>query len=156
MTFRKLIAAKFMTLVLSFTVLHPEFAQEHPGTNTNWVQYAPSKTTLDGKIIVETKLGPPGYGDDPKHDRRVKVYVLRLVAPVNVRGSGEYQTQRNVGEIEIFFRKDSGPDSWQSAHSAIGKPVRVAGELRQSMMGFEYTPVVMDVDELSVLDRKAS
>jgi hypothetical protein len=119
-----------------------------------WVEYAPAKTTLTGKLVIETKLGPPGYGEDPKHDRKVRIYVLRLTSPVSLRGGDERKGDQNIHELEIFFHSRQDTATWDSGHAALGKCVTLIGELRGADMGADYTPVVMWVDQLAVADAK--
>jgi hypothetical protein len=33
---------------------------------------------LEGKLIPRTVFGPPGYGEDPKRDARIKILLLHL------------------------------------------------------------------------------
>lgn len=150
MIVRNIVTTAFALICMAGS-LRGHSRQNREPSRTQCFQYQPAQTTLGGELVIEMKFGPPGYGDNPKRDRKVRIYVLRLDSRICVEGSGDYGTERNVKEIEVFFRRKSGPDSWDAAHVAIGKRVRATGELRQSMMGFEYTKVVMDVRRLSVV-----
>jgi hypothetical protein len=124
------------------------FGQE-VGSPAQWVPYEPSKTQLTGRIMIESKYGPPGYGEDPIRDRKVRIYVLKLRIPIGARASATYGQVESVPEIELFFRKKNGANSWSAAHRAIGTCVNVTGEIRQSQIAAEFTPLIMEVDQLS-------
>jgi len=39
---------------------------------------------ISGKVQKVKFFGPPGYGDDPKHDQKLTAYILKLSEPIKV------------------------------------------------------------------------
>ncbi len=112
---------------------------------SKWLAYEPAVVQLEGKLVLEAKYGPPGYGENPKVDQKVCVLILVLSEPVNVRGdlNSDLNTEsfEGVKQIQLAvpgkFRKD-----------LIGKKVVVKGSLFRGHTGHHHTNVMMNVSAI--------
>ncbi len=109
-----------------------------------WVSYEPQTVELDGRLVIQSKYGPPNYGEQPKTDQKVKVPVLVLKNPVSVLPSeeGGYNSQPvyRTTQIQLAFI-----DSGTAYKNLIGKNVVVTGSLFHAHTGYHYTDVVLNV-----------
>lgn len=78
---------------------------------------------LRGNVVAEPFFGPPNYGEDPQTDQREVAYILRLARPITVVDSSG--VRRTAGEIQLI----------ECVHSAVQRPVSVAGELDEGVSG---------------------
>ena len=112
-----------------------------------WSSYEPAVVQLGGTLIVEKRFGPPNYGEDPATDAQLRIPMLLLASPVNVRGDPNDDlnntTVTGVRKIQLIFLT-GGP----AYKRLIGKSVVVAGTLSQAMTGHHFTPVVLTVSEV--------
>jgi hypothetical protein len=127
------------------------FAQSSANVSAEPVDYGPKKTTLIGRLIIETRLGPPNYGEDPSTDKEVKIYILRLSTPITARQFEGKQGNASVQKVELFFFTRQGPFGWDAAHRAIGKCLSVVGEVEPPQVGTEFTALIVNVDKFVIL-----
>src|SRR5215510_4345751 len=106
--------------------------------NSRWLSYEPATVLLEGRLTVQREYGPPNYGENPKTDEKVKVPVLVLSVPINVRGTpGDVQNAtsvRGVHRIQLVFT--NGETSYKEF---VGKLVLVNGTLFHAETGHHYT-----------------
>jgi hypothetical protein len=126
-------------------------AQTTNSAGTNVVALGPEKTKLIGRLVIETKFGPPNYGETPESDKKIRIYVLRLTLPITAKDMDGDGAKKGLDQIEVFFREKHGPNSWDAAHRAIGKCVSAVGEIEPSQLAIEFTALVMNVNKLIVL-----
>ena len=89
----KLIAISFMVILLGGLATTAQ-------RNSRWLSYEPATVQLEGRLTVQSKYGPPNYGESPKTDEKVKVPVLVLSVPINVRGTpGDTQNAISVRDV---------------------------------------------------------
>jgi hypothetical protein len=117
-----------------------------PTKGEDWLSYEPAVVELRGKLIVVSKYGPPGFGENPKTDKKVKVPILFLSRSINVRGNqaSDINTESvsGVKEVQLIFQ--SGIPHRQF----IGREVVAKGVLFHSVTGHHYTPVLLEVSEI--------
>ncbi len=74
-------------------------------TPTGRLKYEPTVVHLPGQIVDRRHYGPPGFGEDPKHDRREDDLLLKLNHSICVDGSHgdelKSEPERNVRELMI-------------------------------------------------------
>jgi hypothetical protein len=91
-----------------------------PTQAQRWLSYEPQTVELDGRLVPQSKYGPPNYGEQPKTDRKVKVPVLVLKKPVSVLPNQEdgYNSQPvyRTTQIQLAFI-----DSETAHNNLIGK-----------------------------------
>jgi hypothetical protein len=137
-------------LILSIAPI-VEFAQSGANVSGEPVDYGPKKTTLIGRLTIETRFGPPNYGEDPSTDKKVKIYILRLSTPITAPQLDGKEANAPVQKVELFFSTRQGPFGWDAAHRAVGKCLSVVGEVEPSQVGTEFTPLIVNVDKFVIL-----
>ncbi len=114
-------------------------------SSSNWYKYDPVIVKLSGVVVAQVAYGAPSYGEDPKHDVKFNVYMLKLDKPINVKGDpkSELDTSdfRNVSKIQM--------DTEDYMEKYVNKKVVVTGTLYQRNAGLNaYTDVMMTVNEM--------
>jgi hypothetical protein len=110
--------------------------------------------SLQGKIRLIHGFGPPGYGEDPKHDVHVSYWALEVPSPVNVPCTPtkpEYAKDEcgPAKRLNLFFNgleltklTDLPAAKWKD-HQVI-----VRGKLHRADTAGEMTPIYMDVSQI--------
>lgn len=111
-----------------------------------WLPYEPATVELQGRLTVQSKYGPPNYGENPRTDAKVKVPVLVLLTPVSIRGTpGDANNAKSVSGVRriqlILLNKTPYKEF-------TNKIVVVKGTLFHAHSGHHYTRVVMDVSSI--------
>jgi len=105
-------------------------------------RYEPAKVELQGRLTIEQKYGPPGYGENPDTDQRVQILVLLLSAPIDVQGDHQsdlnQETVRGVQRVQLVLEATS-------YRRLVGKNITVKGTFFRAITGHQYTDVVMNV-----------
>lgn len=132
------------TLILTLLVAFACAGQTHA---QRFLSYEPEVVELDGQLVVQSKYGPPNFGEQPKTDQKVRVPVLLLSQQVVVTDNHEdgkhSETINNVRQIQLAF------DASETSHKKlIGKQVVVTGLLFQAHTGHHYTEAVMNVQSI--------
>jgi Domain of unknown function (DUF4431) len=113
----------------------------------SWLQYEPSVVELQGNLTEVDEFGPPNFGENPNLDTKVRVPILVLSEPINVRGDPASQLNaesfKGIRDIQLIF---SGGAAAYSAF--IDRHVVVKGTLFRAESGHHYTDVVLDVTEI--------
>lgn len=137
----KLIAVTMLILAALAAVAYPTAAQAQ-----RFLYYQPETVELEGKLVVQSKYGPPNFGEDPKTDEKVRIPVLVLKTPVNVlpiQGQDDginTEPVYRVRQIQLSFA------AGETDHrKLIGKKVVVKGTLFRAHTGHHYTDVVLTV-----------
>lgn len=104
--------------------------------------YQPCAVTLTGAIESHPGYGPPGFGEDPKVDRKVMYYILILKQPINVKSSNLFDAKASVKEVQLMF-------PYESRLYPIKKgKVLVSGQLQGPVSGMAVREVVLIVSSL--------
>ena len=141
------------TLTTLILTLLAAFGCAGPAQGQRFLSYEPEVVELDGQLVVQSKYGPPNFGEQPKTDQKVRVPVLLLSQRVVVTGDQEdgrtyqpaskAQTASNVSQIQLAFA------TGETSHKKlIGKPVVVTGTLFRAHTGHHYTDVVLNVQSI--------
>jgi len=106
--------------------------------------YEPETVELVGRLVIQSKFGPPNYGETPKTDKKVRVPVLVLQTPISVLANegDDYNSKpvSNAKQIQLAF-----PASGITYKDLIGKDVVVSGTLFHAHTAHHYTDVVLTV-----------
>lgn len=97
---------------------------------------------ISGSLYLETQFGPPGYGANPKTDRRDRIGILKLDDPLNVKlPFTEFHPDQviTVKEIQIVPQKPSSLD----VTGLAGKHVVVKGILFEPDNSDHVRPVLI-------------
>jgi hypothetical protein len=111
-------------------------------------RFGRSDVTFRGTVTRQVRLGPPGYGETPKRDRRDTIIVLHLDAPLVVCADSTINSAscefRNLREVQLTGRI-------QGLESLVATKLTVRGVLLRAELPWHYTPVVLRID--NVLNR---
>lgn len=133
---------KRIAILFLLVTLEPSLASA--AQNRQWLSYGPALVELEGKLTIESRYGPPNFGENPKTDAKVSVAVLALTRPVNVyEGQQDFPFNvevRGIRRIQLLLFDFKGP-----YNQLIGKRVVVAGSVVHAHTGGHYTQVVMEV-----------
>jgi len=104
--------------------------------------------TIQG-VSLKLAFGPPGFGEDPKHDAREDYLALILGTPVCVAASPKPHTDdvadANIRTMQLVF--PSG-EAFQHAKQWIGKQISVTGGLYHGFTGHHHAAVLLEVNEI--------
>jgi hypothetical protein len=138
---------RFYQLWIATTLaIASSFVAQTPPKGDKWLSYEPAVVELEGKLTIAVKYGPPNYGENPQTDEKIKVPILVLSQPVNVRGdpTSDVNTESVEGVKEVQLSLKRGIAYRQLIH----RRVVVKGTLFHSSTGHHYTRVLMDVQEI--------
>lgn len=124
-------------------------------TRTSSPSPQPASVELEGRLIIQTKYGPPNFGENPKTDKRVKVPIVVLTKHINVRGTpGAAHNAVSVEgarRIQLLFTDPS-----MDYKALVGKHIKVKGSLFHAETGGHYTDVVMSVQSIEPKKRRGA
>ena len=103
------------------------------------------ETTLQGILKKEIFYGPPGYGENPKSDKKEPQYLLKLEQAIKVVANPDdplSETEESVREITLVN------SSGQSLEFVIGMKILVKGKLFHAHTAHHHTQVLMEVQSL--------
>ena len=109
---------------------------------TPTLQYAPAVVRVSGTVVFEEHYGPPGFGENPATDTRVRVPVLHLDRFIRVpapgRGGINSATADTVNRLGLLGLSIDWPRYG-------GKHVVLEGTLFQRETANQITAVMMQV-----------
>jgi uncharacterized protein (DUF488 family) len=85
-----------------------------------------------GKLTIETFYGPPGFGEDPMHDKKINCYILII----------EDEPNGDNYKMQISASESLDLDKY------LGKYIFVKGELFSSHTGYHNTPILINAVEI--------
>jgi hypothetical protein len=134
------------TLTTLIPTLLVAFACVSSAQGQRFLSYEPEVVELDGQLVVQSKYGPPNFGEQPKTDQKVKVPVLVLRSGVSMLPADDDGPNRSVyhiKQIQLAFSNS------ETSHKAlVGKQVVVTGTLFHAHTAHHYTEVVMNVQSI--------
>ena len=109
------------------------------------------ETSLQGTIRLIHGFGPPGYGEDPKHDERVNYWALEVPVAVNTPCTPASDFGCDPAKrLKLFFPNnalaqltDLPAAKWKD------KAVVITGKLHHADTAGEMTPIYIDVTTIS-------
>jgi hypothetical protein len=111
------------------------------------------ETTLRGTIRLIHGYGPPGYGEDPKHDAHVGYWALEVSVPVNTPCADSEFGCDPAKRLKLFFpnmalvRLSDLPAAQWKDHAVI-----IHGKLHHADTAGEMTPIYIDVTSIQGAD----
>jgi hypothetical protein len=113
------------------------------------------QVSVRGIIRLVHDFGPPGYGEDPKHDARVTYWALEAPIPINTPCTpsspqdAKYEC-RPAKRMKLFFNglelkklNELPAAKWKD------RQVVIAGKLHRADTVGEMTPIYIDVTSIS-------
>jgi hypothetical protein len=114
---------------------------------------APLKTgkggnvTLGGFLSEKVVWGPPNFGENPKTDSRVSIWVLSLDYPIPVSINGEFKTGHEVSLVDkIQLNVTSEHVGDLRSHS--GYRIVITGSLWSAFAPTDLKPVTMNIAKI--------
>jgi hypothetical protein len=94
--------------------------------------YEPVSLTITGIVTLAKGYGPPGFGEDPKHDKKEEYALLTLDKPACVAGGHDAidEDVAAIGAVQLVSKSGSRLD-----RHLLGKRVAVAGTLFHRVSG---------------------
>jgi hypothetical protein len=109
------------------------------------LHYDPAVVTLVGRLGKQRWYGPPGYGEDPKHDRVETYLLLYLDRPISVAATPDEDAHSDVSPVQLAAM------NLQKLFLLVGHRVRLRGTLFEGFTGHHVTPVLLWVEHSTVL-----
>jgi hypothetical protein len=107
-----------------------------------WYSYEPSVVNLAGVLVEKWVYGPPGYGETPQKDKKIKIIFFELTNPINLKADPadlrDADDRTSVTEIQI-----NTSDSMTRLKKFLNKKVTLRGTLYEATSSAEFTSVLM-------------
>jgi len=113
------------------------------------VQMAPIFVSLSGRVYIESKYGPPGFGETPNRDLRLVSAILKLDHTIYVcsdSNSSSTPGHEPVREIELDFNQR------KPIARILRSKVAVAGLLSEGLTASDFRRIRTIVARLRVPD----
>lgn len=110
----------------------------------------PSKmVVLTGILRSRMEKGPPGYGETPKLDRKVVIFVLRLPKPqsaaqLSLPRGGKLEGMQ-ISEVQLWCDSTVFPSCNSVLKKSIGHRITVSGQATPAAEPADYLQVVFHV-----------
>jgi hypothetical protein len=115
------------------------------------------ETTLQGTIRLIHGYGPPGYGEDPKHDAHVSYWALEVSVPVNTPCTESEFGCDPAKRLKLFFPNMAlVPLSDLPAAKWKDHAVTIHGKLHHADTAGEMTPIYIDVTSIQGADSRSA
>jgi hypothetical protein len=104
---------------------------------------------LKGVLKSRTEYGPPGFGENPKIDGEVVIFVLRLRKPLtakqlllpdDVNAAGE-----TFSEIQLSCDSVAFPQCQSLLKRSVGHQITASGQAMRATAPTDYLPVTLHV-----------
>jgi len=109
---------------------------------------ATQAVALTGVLKTKTEFGPPGFGETPKRDSKVRIFVLKLQEPRTVKELALPDGPK-PGEVfsEVQLRCDSSafPQCETLLKKSVGQRITVSGKTDGQTYPTDYLPVILHV-----------
>lgn len=122
-------------ILLSLIITIPIFSQDKYEYDT--------KIEITGKIITELFYGPPGFGEDIKHDKKVYPFLILLENDIIINGNTEFPDEK-IRKIQLSFPYNQK----ENIKKFKNKTVKITGKFFHSDNGNHYTNVLIDVEKI--------
>lgn len=110
---------------------------------------------MHGRLASSWRYGPPGFGETPKTDPKVRFVFLRLDDPINVgpnptvsKDDPDIEAHSNIKVIRLWCMDNPGCEVVLKHISRC--PFSVSGKLHAEVAPLDFLPVTMDVREIRV------
>jgi hypothetical protein len=119
-----------------------------PAGSTNCIPLWPVPVHLSGVLAAEEHFGPPGYGETPGHDRRVRILIVKLQAPVTVCADTSSVAPQPLLKDAVSMQLTE-VTTIPDLERLLGDQVEVYGTLRRRVWGGDYTEALVRVDSIT-------
>ena len=108
--------------------------------------------SLVGTVMQEHRFGPPGYGETPKEDERLTIYLLHLGRPFDVCAVDVHDKPPNTIH-HLTTMELTGKVGADQLARAVGTTLTVFGTLEYQSGSHDFTEVIIRVDSVPELRR---
>jgi len=107
------------------------------------LRYEPDTVRISGTLNRHMYYGAPGFGEDPKHDKKEIGFYLDLSIPLcTVAGSEDIDVAtKNVRRVQLVLDQRG----YDTLRPFLGKRVTLRGTLFGAINGHHHTPVLLSV-----------
>ena len=135
-------------LTLSLLLLHGQ------GQGRTALYPEAKQIILTGNIKLLHGYGPPGWGEDPKHDEHISYWVIDLPKPLNTpctpeRSEWAATDCQPAKQLRLIVEADAR--LLAAAKAAKGRRAKVTGTLHRQDTAGEMTSIFMEVTEIKLL-----
>jgi hypothetical protein len=95
--------------------------------------------TLSGHLLDEEEWGPPNFGDDPKHDMKYKIILLKLDTPMSI-----CNPQDTNADLKTLDCIQIGNACSTPLTPYTGKHITISGDAFGADNAWKITPLVMN------------
>jgi len=107
----------------------------------------PVPVRLTGVLRAEQRLGPPGYGETPKQDEKISIFVLHLNTAIDVCADRTPDNPQPVLKA-VKVLQVTGKLDLDRAKRQIGLQTILFGTLYRRAWGSDFTEVLIRVDSM--------
>ena len=105
--------------------------------------------TLEGRVSSRKTWGPPGFGETPKVDSRLVIYVLKLGEAKTPKqlslSENSRELRQDVSEVQLRCDSKALPRCESLLKQSLGRRVTVVGEITEAATPTDFLPVTMFV-----------
>lgn len=124
------------------------FFSATPAITVTASEQSPKMVILTGTLRSKTEWGPPGYGETPKVDGKVAIFVLKLSKPETALQlsipPGEKE-ERCFSEVQLWCDSAAFPRCDALLKKSVGRRITVSGQAARATEPTDYLPVVIHV-----------
>ncbi|HET7632726.1 MAG TPA: hypothetical protein VFK16_10470 [Gemmatimonadaceae bacterium] len=103
---------------------------------------------IRGTVRREQRFGPPGYGETPKRDEKLEIFVLHTPKRIRFCGDTAIKHPAPVPELVENFQLTGAVDTTE-LRRLIGTQQTVFGRFVRQVWGSDFTPILIRVDSLA-------
>jgi hypothetical protein len=119
-----------------------------PGIPASANEQSQKMVVLTGALRSRTEWGPPGFGETPKVDGKVSIFVLKLLkpqTPAQLSLPPVKKEERHFSEVQLWCDSAAFPRCDELLKKAVGHRITVSGEATRATEPTDYLPVVIHV-----------
>lgn len=138
-------------LLIKIFILFVAMGLSHQAQTKEYINSS-AITTVTGKLRTKLMFGPPGFGETPRSDSRVRIYFIELqpnLTPKQLRlapGGGE-EPRKSYGKIQLWCgEKFAKCEIFLRAH--LNKVILASGIAAYALEANDFLPVTMTVGAL--------
>jgi hypothetical protein len=110
-------------------------------------QGSPAVVELRGTLVASERFGPPGWGETPQEDERIRVPFLLLDRPITMCSTDQMvlpgEAPWKVDSVQLnFTRVTNEPMRW------LGEPITASGKISRAETGYHFGKVYMMVEQV--------
>lgn len=103
---------------------------------------------LQGKLVEETRPGPPNYESIREGDEALTNYYIELDRPIECDfANGDEATE----EVQLIFLANT-PVNYADLAPSLGKNVIATGKIMSAQVGRHFTPLLLQLDDIQEVD----